>query len=386
MIYLDNAATSFPKPQAVIDTVTTALTKGCGTPGRGLHEYAVKASGAVGLTRRAVARFFGVFEDFRVVFTYSATDALNTVIKGFVNEGDHVLMSSMEHNSVSRPLLGMAADKKISLDIVQCDSLGYMDLEDLKSRLRPETRLVVVNHASNVTGTLQDAEKIGEIVREHGAYLLLDAAQTAGRLPIDVEAMKVDFLAAAGHKGLFGTQGTGILILGSRVKGLRPFREGGTGFDSLSELQPVSWPEAYESGTHNVPGILSIGAGVGFINDTGIEEIASKEARHLRRIWERLEQFENIRLYGPKPGMPRVPVLSFNIVGWEPGDVGDLLNLNHGISSRTGLQCAPLAHKIIGTHPEGTVRVSPGYFNTDDEVESFLEAVTLIAEVAVPEY
>lgn len=386
MIYLDNAATSFPKPQNVIEVVNEVMLKGCGTPGRGTHQYAVKSSGTVEIIRKSVARFFNILEEFRVVFTYSATDALNMAIKGFLNEGDHVVMSAMEHNSVSRPLFRMAADKMITLDVVRCDSLGYIDMEDLKAKIKSDTRLVVINHASNVTGTIQPVKEIGEIVRSRGAYLLLDAAQTAGRLKIDMEDMFVDFLAAAGHKGLFGLQGTGLLILGSRIKKLRPFREGGTGFDSISEIQPVNWPEAFESGTHNVPGILSMGAGVDFVNSVGVETIAETEAKLLKHLWEGLLEFENVRLYGPSPGEERLAVLSFNINGWEAGDIGDLLNLNHGISVRTGIQCAPLAHKTIGTFPEGTVRVSPGYFNNDDDIDSFLEAVRLIADVAVPYY
>ncbi len=383
MIYLDNAATTFPKPEIVNSTVIDVLTNGMGTPGRGSHQHSVRASGAVDAVRKAVSRFFGLLEDYRAIFTYSATDALNMAIKGFVNDGDRVVITSMEHNSVSRPLIKMALDKRITLEVVRCDSKGYIDLDELKTKARG-ARLAVINHASNVTGAIQPVAEIGRIVRGAGAYLLLDAAQTAGRVAINLEEMNIDMLAAAGHKGLYGLQGTGLLVLGSRVTGLRPFREGGTGFDSLSETQPVSWPEAFESGTHNVPGIMSIGAGLEFINSTGIETIEAAEIAHLKRLWDGLSERKNIRLYGPSPDEARLAVLSFNIDGWEPGDIGDMLTINHKISVRTGLHCAPLAHKTIGTHPEGTVRVSPGYFNTNKDIDSFIKATAMIADIEVP--
>lgn len=386
-VYLDNAATSFPKPERVRLRAVEEITQGAGSPGRGFHIGSAKASSIAAQARRKLAKFFGVLEDYRVIFTYSATDSLNTVIKGFLNDGDRAVISGIEHNSVLRPLKGMERDGRISLEIAACDSKGYLDTEDLRKKLRAsKTRLVAVNHASNVTGAMQDAAEIGRIAREEGAYFLLDAAQTAGTVPIDIEGMNIDFLAFAGHKGLYGLQGTGGLILGSRVRGLRPFREGGTGFNSASETQPVNWPEAYESGTHNVPGIAALSEGIDFINEEGIETIAEKESLLLKALWGGLKEYENITLYGPSPEEKRSAVLSFNIKGWDAEDVGNVLSQNHGVMTRTGLHCAPLVHKILGTFPEGTVRLSPGYFNSMEDIEKFLNVIETIATVDVPWY
>ena len=379
MIYLDNAATSFPKPFNVGRKVIEILSEGTGTPGRGSHNTAAKALNGVQAVRKGFIDFFNLLEDFRIIFTYSATDALNMALKGFLNKGDHVVITSTEHNSVSRPLKAMARDGIISLDIAPCDRYGYVIIDEFKKLVTEKTKLAVVCHSSNVTGALQPVETLGQIVREKGGYLLLDAAQTAGIVPIDMRNMPVDMLAAAGHKSLYGLQGTGILVLGERIFKLRPFREGGTGFDSSSEYQPVNWPEAFEAGTHNVPGIISMGEGLKFINETGIKNIAE-------RLWEYLSHFDNITLYGPKPDMARTAVLSFNVSGWDAEDVGAVLNQNYDIQTRSGLQCSPLTHQFLGTFPQGTVRLSPGYFTTDKDIDTFCNAIRRIAQVDVPVY
>lgn len=387
--YLDNAATSFPKPPGALEHVFEFISKGVGTPGRGTHEISAKASDEVLVIRKRLAKFFGVLEDYRVVFTYSATDALNMAIKGFVLDGDHVIISSMEHNSVLRPLRGLEEQGKITLDIISCDNKGYINTKELYEKITEKTRLVVVSHASNVTGAVQPIEQIGAEVRKKGAYLLVDAAQTAGVLPLHLENQHIDMLVFAGHKGMFGMQGTGGLVIGNRIEGLRPFREGGTGFDSKSEKQPVNWPEAFEAGTHNIPGILSLGEGLSFLEETGIERIAEKEMEHLRYLWEKLSYNEEIILYGPSPDEERVAVLSFSIKGWDPEDIGQMLSQNYEIFVRTGLHCAPLAHKTIGTYGEdgvGTIRVSPGYFTTEKELKEFLRAIKNITSTKVGWY
>lgn len=386
MIYLDNAATSFPKPLNVTEKVKDILSVGIGTPGRGNHITAAKATFGVSNVRGSFRDFFNLLEDFRVIFTYSATDALNMAIKGFVNKGDHVVITHTEHNSVSRPLKAMERDGYISLDIAPCDEFGYVIVDEFRKLVTEKTKLVVVCHGSNVTGALQPIETLGQIVREKGSYLLLDAAQTAGVVPIDMRNMPIDMLAAAGHKSLYGLQGTGLLVLGERIFKLRPFREGGTGFDSQSECQPVNWPEAYESGTHNVPGILSMGEGLNFIKETGIKAIAEKEAAHIEKLWDYLSNFDNIKLYGPSPDMPRTAVLSFNVLGWDAEDVGAVLNQNYDIHTRTGLQCSPLTHQLLDTFPVGTVRLSPGYFTTEKDIDNFCNAIRRIAQVDVPVY
>ena len=376
MIYLDNAATSFPKPENVSKKVIEIVTEGTGTPGRGSHNTAAKAVKGVQDVRKSFRDFFNLLEDFRIIFTYSATDALNMAIKGFLNQGDHVVITMTEHNSVSRPLKAMARDGVISLDIAPCDKYGYVVVDEFRKLVTDKTKLAVVCHSSNVTGALQPVETLGQIVREKGGYLLLDAAQTAG----------IVMLAAAGHKSLYGLQGTGILVLGERIFKLRPFREGGTGFDSQSEYQPVNWPEAFESGTHNVPGIISMGEGLKFINKTGMKNITERELYHIERLWEYLSHFDNIKLYGPEPDMARTAVISFNVLGWEAEDIGAVLNQNYDIQTRSGLQCSPLTHQFLGTFPVGTVRLSPGYFTTDKDIDTFCNAIRRIAGVDVPVY
>lgn len=386
MIYLDNAATSFPKPENVTKSVMELLTTGVGTPGRGNHLSAEKAVHGVSKVRKDFAKFFNLLEDFRIIFTYSATDSLNMAIKGFLNKGDHVVITHTEHNSVSRPLKAMERDGFIKLDIAPCDEKGYVKIDEFRKLVTDKTKLAVICHSSNVTGAVQNINELGEIVRSKGGYVLLDAAQTAGIINIDMRNMPIDILSASGHKSLYGLQGTGILVLGERIFKLRPFREGGTGFDSQSECQPVNWPEAYESGTHNVPGIISMGEGLNFILETGMENIASKEMEYIEILWENLSSYDNIVLYGPEPDKARTSVISFNIKGWEAEDVGSILNKNYDIQTRTGLQCSPLTHQFLDTFPIGTVRVSPGYFTTMKDIDNFCNAVRRIASVDVPVY
>jgi cysteine desulfurase family protein len=384
MPYLDNAATSFPKPGRVNSAVRDWLEAGAGTPGRGTHAQARRSADAVTLVRRSLSRFFGLSDEHRVIFCYSATDALNMALKGFLEEGDHVLISSMEHNSVLRPLRGMEQDRRISLEIVPCDSQGRLDPDEVSRCFNARTKLVVVSHASNVTGTVQPVHAIGKAVRERGAYFLIDAAQSAGSIPCKINDLAADMVAFSGHKGLYGLQGTGGLALGERVLSLRPWREGGTGFNSLSETQPREWPETFEAGTHNVPGILSLGEGLAFIEETGIDAIHRAEMERFTQLWEALSGLSSVQLFGPPPGEIRTPVLSLNIKGWEPEDVGAVLNYNHGIQARTGLHCAPLAHKTIGTYPTGTVRLSPGYFTRTDDIRQAVRAITTLATTLVP--
>lgn len=386
MIYLDNAATSWPKPENVRLSVNELLESGVGTPGRGTHSAAKNAVSGVLRVRKEFAKFFNLLEDFRIIFTYSATDSLNMAIKGFLNKGDHVVITHTEHNSVSRPLKAMERDGLIKLDIVPCNNEGYVDVDEFRRHITSDTKLAVINHSSNVTGAVQPVYELGEIVRNNGGYVLLDAAQTAGVIPIDMRDMPVDMVAAAGHKGLYGLQGTGILALGERIFKLRPFREGGTGFDSQSECQPVNWPEAFESGTHNVPGIVSMGEGLEFINKTGIENIILKEKQWVELLWDELSSYDNIMLYGPEPDKERTAVISFNIKGWDAEDVGIILDKNYDIHVRTGLQCSPLTHQFLDTYPSGTVRVSPGYFTTKKDIDNFCNAIRRIASVDVPVY
>ena len=375
MIYLDNAATTYPKPQIVKESVIDWLETGSGSPGRGKHSSALKADSRVLQVRKHLAKFFGVIDEFRIVFTYSATDALNLGIKGFVEQGDHVIISAIEHNSVLRPLRHLELEGIITLDIVSCDAKGYIDQEQLWKLFTDKTKLVVISHASNVTGAIQPIAEIGKGVRERGAYLLLDAAQTAGVLPVNLDELNTDMVACAGHKGLFGLPGTGLLVIGERIERLRSWRQGGTGYNSESEFQPINWPEAFEAGTLNMPGIVSLGKGIEFIEQEGIDAIRQREHEYLQMLWEGLMKIPTIRLYGPEPNEARVAVLSFNLEGWEPDDVADILQHNYQIQVRSGLHCSPLAHQTIGTHPEGAVRISPGYFTKPIEIKQMINAI-----------
>ena len=384
MPYLDNASTSWPKPERVKAAVRDWLESGGGSPGRGQHVFAQAAADAVSRTRRRLSRFFNLLNPNRVILCASATDALNLALKGFLEDGDRVLISSMEHNSVLRPLRGLERERRIRLEILPCDSAGRLDLDALRRSLTERTRLAVISHAANVTGTLQPVEAIGAMVREQGAYLLVDAAQSAGIVPLDMQQLQADMLVCSGHKGLHGLQGTGVLLLGERIKELRPWREGGTGFNSLSEEQPRDWPEAFESGTPNVPGILSLGEGLAFVEEQGIAAIRQKEARLFRQLWEGLQGVDGLTLYGPPPGADRIAILSFTLEGWEPEDVGGLLNHNYGIQARAGLHCAPLAHRTLGTLPLGTVRLSPGCFTSPADIRQAVAAIRMMAETVLP--
>jgi cysteine desulfurase family protein len=384
MPYLDNAATTFPKPPQVTEAIRNWLESGATSPGRGAHSFAKRSDDALTKVRKALTRFFGVSAEYRTIFCFSATDALNMALKGFLDEGDQVIISSMEHNSVLRPLRGMEKRGFINLEIVPCDCQGRLDPDEVIRRFNDRTRLVVVSHASNVTGTIQPVAEIGKMVRERGAYLLVDAAQTAGILPIHIEEECIDMLAFSGHKGIFGLQGSGGLALGSRIKSLRPWREGGTGMNSLSETQPREWPDAFEAGTPNMPGIISMGEGVAFIESVGIDSIHTREMEHCSKLWNALSELKRVDLYGPPPGSGRIAVISFNIKSWEPDDVGSLLAYNHDVHLRTGLQCSPLAHETLGTHPDGAVRISPGYFTTQEDIKQALKAIKTIAEILVP--
>ncbi len=379
MIYMDNAATSFPRPEIVTDAVTHWMIKEGGSPGRGHHFLSRRAGDQVSMIRRHTARFFGVNEEFRVVFTYGATDALNMAIKGFVNQGDHVIVSAVEHNSVIRPLRFLEEEGLVSLDIIRCDEKGYLIENLIWDAFKENTRLVVLNHASNVTGSVQPVANIGREIRRRGAYLLLDAAQSTGNIPVKINELMVDMIAFSGHKGLFALPGIGGLIIGDRINKLRSWRQGGTGFNSTSESQPLNWPETFESGTMNMPGIISMGKGLEFIEEIGLKAISDKKQADLEYLWESLSQIRGVRLYGPEPDEPRVSVLSLNITDWEPDDVAEILQHNYKIQLRSGLHCSPLAHKTIDTMPDGSVRISPGYFTKHEELEATVQAIKNLA-------
>ncbi|HOP46580.1 MAG TPA: aminotransferase class V-fold PLP-dependent enzyme [Desulfobacteraceae bacterium] len=400
-IYLDNAATSFPKPPEVMDAMIHFMTEVGANPGRSGHELSREADRIVHKTRRSLASLFNISDPSRVVFSMNITESLNTVFNGFLNEGDHVITSSMEHNSVIRPLKYLEEISFISLSLVPCDFRGFMDIDALPKLLRKNTALMVLNHASNVCGTIQDVREVKQAVGD--IPLLLDTAQTAGSYPIDVEADGIDFLAFTGHKGLLGPQGTGGLYIREGLN-VRPLKRGGTGSISEKMVQPDFLPDALESGTQNNVGIAGLGAGVDFILREGVEKIRNHEKELTARILSELRNVQGLTVYGPLKPEDQTAVLSvtFDSVlpalsenrygncgsinlawmeeGVTPDDAGDILNSEYDIFVRVGLHCAPLAHQTLGTFPDGTVRFSMGCFNSIDEMEITARAIRNIVE------
>lgn len=328
-------------------------------------------------TRERLAFLFNVADSSRLVFTANVTEALNLALKGLLVAGDHTVITSMEHNAVVRPLWGLK-EKGVEVTVVNCSPQGCLDPQDVKRALRPNTRLVCVNHASNVVGTIQPVEEVGKIAAEHGALFLVDCAQTAGVLPLDVQKMHIDLLAFTGHKGLLGPPGTGGLYIREGID-LRPLKEGGTGSHSEMLQQPEEMPDRYESGTLNTAGLAGLGAGVKFILNEGREKIREHEKRLAAQILEGLRGIRGVLIYGPQQPEEMTAVISFNLEDQEANQVSFALDRVFNIATRAGLHCAPLAHRTIGTLETGTVRVSPGYFNTAEEVDRFLSAVHYLA-------
>ena len=378
MIYLDNAATSWPKPESVYQAMDRFLKKEGGNPGRGGHSMALAAERVIEEARVLMARFIDAPEKDRIIFTLNCTDALNLGLKGLLKPGDHVITSQIGHNSLARPLRRLE-QQGIKVTRIPPSEDGFISPEEIEGAITRETKLVVVTHASNVNGVIQPIEEYGAIVRKHGRIFMVDAAQTAGRYPIDVQASDIDLLAFSGHKGLLGPPGTGVLYLSDRVE-LDTLREGGTGTNSELEEQPVALPYRYESGTPNTVGIAGLSAGLKYILNEGIERIRDHEQSLLEQLLEGLSQIPGVTLYKPKDKSEKVSILSFNLTEWNPGEVGAILDQAFDIKVRTGLHCAPAAHKTFGTYPLGTIRLSPGYFNTAKEIDLTLQSLKEIAK------
>ena len=376
-IYLDNAATSHPKPETVYQAVNEVLRNIGANPGRSGHRLSLKAEHYLTQTRENLARLLDIPDSKRIVFTINATEAINLGLKGLLKAGDGVITSSMEHNSVIRPLRFLES-KGILVKVVPGDLKGRIKVEEIRKAIDPHTRLIVLTQASNVTGGLMPVAEAAELARRKGILMMADAAQTAGLIPLSLKEMPVDLLAAPGHKGLMGPQGTGFLVIGPEVN-LRPLKEGGTGSRSEEEIQPDFLPDQMESGTLNTPGLAGLGAGVEFILKQGLSSIREKEVTLSRMVWEGLRKIKAVELYGPEEAEERVALVSFNIKGLNPNLVASILDTAYDIAVRAGLHCAALAHRTLGTFPEGTVRVSPGFFNREGEIEDLIRAVSEIA-------
>jgi cysteine desulfurase family protein len=379
VIYLDNAASSWPKPDATWQAMEHVMRAVGANPGRSGHRLSIEAGRIIIEAREALAELFGIDDPLRMCFTRNATESLNVAIDGMLQSGDHCITSSMEHNSVMRPL--RALEKKgVELTVVSCSPQGELNTRDIEKAIQNNTRLIVTTHASNIVGTLMPINAIGKIARAHGIPYCIDAAQTAGAYPIDVEAMKIDLLAFTGHKSLYGPQGTGGLYIREGLeKKLDPLMRGGTGSRSESQEQPDFMPDKYESGTPNTVGIAGLGAGVRFCLDQDVAHIREKEEGLTRMLIEGLGSIPDVLIHGCGDATKQVAICSFTIRDQSPSEITMELDEEFGIMSRPGLHCAPMAHQTIGTAPEGTVRLSAGYFTTEEEISAALEAVGKIA-------
>lgn len=376
MIYLDNAATTNPKPESVIREVSSALKHYSANPGRGGHTPSMKAAEAVYKTRTLVKDLFHVSSEENVIFTSGCTQSLNTVIKGVLKRGDHVVVSSMEHNSVIRPLYRLKEKGWIDYTIAKVTPADHdATVNAFRAAINSKTRLIICTHASNVFGTLLPVERICALAHSYGILFCLDAAQSAGLLDIDITENRYDFMCCAGHKGLYGPTGIGLLLINTDTR-LDPLIEGGTGSDSVNHAMPEYYPDRLESGTLNIPGICGMGAGIRFIRHHGIHKIYQHEMRLIRKLYHEISAIPGVELYTNDPErIPSAPVLSFNLKNHDSEQVSDYLNKRYGIAVRAGLHCAPLAHQMMGTTDRGTVRIAPSIFTTDKEIQTLKIAV-----------
>jgi cysteine desulfurase family protein len=381
MIYLDHAATSWPKPPEVVAAMTHFLEHAGGNPGRAGHRLSIDAGRIVFRTRERLAELFNAADPLSVIFTLNATHAVNLVLRGLLRSGDHVITSGIEHNAVMRPLRFLEQNG-VRLSVIPCDHCGILDPQDFARAVEKSTRLIVVTHASNVTGTKLPVSEIAAIARSAGVYLLVDAAQSAGAVPIDTRAMGIDLLAFTGHKGMQGPPGTGGLIIGERVnaKELTPLVRGGTGSRSEHEIQPEDLPDKFESGTLNGPGIAGLGAGLHFVLERGIDQIRAHEIALAQRLTEGLGNIPGVRLFGPDDWKKRTAVVSFTSDKFQTSEIGFRLDEEFGILCRVGLHCAPAAHRTIGSFPAGTVRLAPGPQTAVNEIDATIAAVARILE------
>ncbi|HOK49288.1 MAG TPA: aminotransferase class V-fold PLP-dependent enzyme [Sedimentibacter sp.] len=377
MIYLDNAATTFPKPPSVYESVMKAMKVYGANPGRGSHAMAIEGARIIYETRELLAELFNLDDPLKVIFTFNATDSLNMAIKGILKPGGHVVTTQMEHNSVLRPIKEMEKNG-IENTIVKCGPDGSLNPYDLEKAINKSTKLIVTTHVSNLTGTIFPVEEIGEICRAYKIPYLLDASQSAGVLTIDMKKLNISFLAVPGHKGLLGPQGTGALLINSDIE-IKQLKEGGTGSQSSSMEHPDFYPDKLEAGTHNLPGIAGLNAGLKYILKRGTESIYSHEKKLLDIFITELKKNPKIIIYGPESLEYRSGVVPVNIEGMDSSEVANILDREYGIAVRPGLHCAPLAHKAIGTEKIGAVRFSLGPFNKRKDIRAAVKALNEIA-------
>ena len=373
-IYLDNAATSFPKPKEVADAVYDFMINNGTSSGRGSYKKAMQSDYIVYECRKLIGNLFNFDDPKKVVFTSNVTDSLNIAIRGILKENDHVITSSLEHNAVWRCLKTLEKDINIKIDTVECSKDGITNPEGIKKYIRKDTALIVFTQASNVLGTIQPIKEIGKIARENKIVFLVDAAQSAGAMKIDIKEDNIDILAFTGHKSLLAPMGTGGLIINTDID-IKPLKAGGTGGDSAYEYQPDYYPNHLETGTSNVSGIAGLRAAIKFLNKEGIDNIHNKEKELTKYALQRLETVKDIEIYGPKDCEKILSVISFNIKNKRPEDISTILDQKYNIMLRAGLHCAPTAHSVINTKDRGSLRIGIGYFNTKDDIDKLVEAL-----------
>ena len=373
-IYLDNAATSFPKPKEVATAVYDFMVNNGTSSGRGSYKKAMQSDYIVYECRKLIGKLFNFDNPKKVIFTSNVTDSLNIAMRGILKENDHVITSSLEHNAVWRCLKTLERDINIKIDTVECSKDGITNQQDIKKYIKKDTALIVFTQASNVLGTIQPIREIGAIAREHNIPFLVDSAQSAGAMKIDVKEDNIDILAFTGHKSLLGPMGTGGLIINTDID-IKPLKAGGTGGDSAYEYQPDYYPNHLETGTSNVSGIAGLREAIKFLNREGIENIHNKEKELTKYALEKLETVKDIEIYGPKDCEKMLSVISFNIKDKRPEDVGSILDQKYDIMLRAGLHCAPTAHSVIGTKERGTLRIGLGYFNEKEDIDKLVEAL-----------
>ena len=379
MIYLDHSATSWPKPQAVLDAMMAAMTSYGANPGRGAYAMALQAAREVYLAREVITTFFHGDHPQRLIFTNNTTQGVNFALKGLLQPGDHLLYSPLEHNAVWRPVTALQ-EQGVETEMVPADEQGIIDLAALAARIKPNTKMIACVHASNITGAIQPVAEIGALARAHDLLFLVDAAQSAGILPIDVQAMQIDLLAAPGHKGLYGPMGTGILWVGPRAEHIRPILQGGTGSKSLEPHQPEAFPDRLECGTLNLAGIAGLRAGVEWLQQQGMEQIHHQLMENTQYLLQGLAEIPGLIVYGPPVGVPRTTLVSVNLAGMSSNELAFALDQEYGIAVRAGFHCSPLGHRQMGTLAEGAVRFSLGTATTRADLDAAIQAMQALAK------
>lgn len=376
MIYLDNAATTMHKPQEVVDAVAAAMCS-MGNAGRGAHAASLGASRTVFETRERLAAFFHAENPKQIVFTANSTESLNVALKGTLNPGEHVVSTVLEHNSVLRPLYALE-EQGVEVTLLKSNLQGMIDYEDFERAIKENTKMIVCTHGSNLTGNVLDIKRIGQIAKKHGLLFVVDASQTAGVFPIDVQDMQIDILCFTGHKGLLGPQGTGGMYVREGVT-VRPLKVGGSGVQTYNKKHPTEMPTALEAGTLNGHGIAGLDAAIGYLERKGIDNIRAREQELMWKFYNGVKDIPNIKVYGDFSGAQRCAVVSLNIGDYDSSEVSDELLMTYGISTRAGGHCAPLMHEALGTAEQGAVRFSFSHYNTDEEVETAIRAVKELA-------